>query len=95
MLAVGQALRLVGFVQASIEPGGFIAFDEVGAAGAAKGVGMDLEEAVLVLTKDEGEGIEHFIDAKPDIASFAQCYARFEGGGVGPTGNAVDAIGGN
>src|SRR5438105_4480716 len=91
-LAEGDARRLVGFGQTRALPGLFRALDDEGAHRRIEGVGVDLEEAVLALPKDEREGIVDLVRAEPDEARLALFRPWPEGVGVLQPRRAVDAI---
>ena len=47
---------------------------------------------MLVLAKDKGEGIKHFMRTQPDIPGFPQFYAGLEDRSVGLAHNAIETI---
>ena len=93
-MAISQALGFGGFIEARIQPGGFITFHYEGAGGAAEGIGMDLEEAVLVLYENEIEGIKHFVRAEPDVLCLTPLYTGLELLLECLARDAVDSVGG-
>src|SRR5438046_2060488 len=95
LLTVRQALSLISLIEAGPSPGGLVAFDNECAGLTIEGVSVDLEQSVLVLTEDEGEGVEHFIGAEPDISRLAHVPARLEDLGLGLADHTVDPIGGD
>src|SRR5438105_1749045 len=56
---------------------------------------MYLKQPMLVLTKDEGEGVEHFICSKPDIAGFSHFNSWLKVGRVGLTDKAIQPVRGD
>src|SRR6266849_2252265 len=70
LLTVGDTFCLIGFVQACLQPGCLVTFNDEGASRTAKGIGMHLKQAMFVLAKDEGESVKHFLCTQPDIPGF-------------------------
>jgi hypothetical protein len=65
-----------------------------GASRTVEGIGVDLEQAMLIFPKNKGEGVKHFGGAKPDKFRPADVQIRFEDVSIGLAGQAVDPIGG-
>src|SRR5437867_7900320 len=95
LLTVRQALSFISLIEAGPSPGGLVAFDNERAGLTVKGVSMNLEQSVRVLAEDEGEGVEHFICAEPDISRLAHVPARLKDLGIGLADHTVDPIGGD
>ena len=53
---------------------------------------MYLKQTMLVLAKDKGEGIKHFMRTQPDIPGFPRFYAGLEDRSVGLAHNAIETI---
>src|SRR5947207_15187093 len=93
LLTVSDALRFISLIEAGPSPGGLVAFDNERAGLTVEGVSVVLEQSVLVLAEAEGEGVEHFICAEPDISRLAHVPARLEALGIGLADHTVDPIG--
>src|SRR6266516_6366749 len=94
-LAVGQASRLVGLVQPGAPPDLLGALDNKGRSCAVEGVGVNLEQPVFVLAKNEGEGVEELVGAEPDETRISLDQTRLECLGVLRADLAVDPVGGD
>src|SRR5579859_223768 len=95
MLTVGDAFAFGGRVQPGAAPRIFGAFDDEGAGCAVEGIGVDLEKAVFVLAKDEGEGVEHLISTQPDVSGVGGYERRLEDVRESGANEAVDAVSGD
>ena len=95
LLTVREAFSFISLIEAGPSPGSLVAFDNERAGLTVKGVSMNLKQSVRVLTEDEGEGVEHFICAEPDISRLAHVPARLEDLGIGLADHTVDPIGGD
>src|ERR1700687_1170770 len=76
--AVGDAVGLACRFEAGSTPRIFRALDDEGAGVRIEGIGGDLEQAVVVATKDEGERVERQVAAKPHVFRRVHRYLRLE-----------------
>src|SRR6202158_825664 len=90
--AVGDAVGLACRFEAGSTPRIFRALDDEGAGVRIEGIGGDLEQAVVVATKDEGERVERQVAAKPHVFRRVHRYLRLEELAIRPPKQAVDAI---
>ena len=93
LLTVSDAFGLRRLFQTGPLASSLLAFHDTGAGVAVEWIAVRLEQSVLILTKQEGKGVKHFIGSEPDEFGVFQCHARLEDGLVGFPHNAVDAIG--
>ncbi len=78
LLAEREALLLVHRVEAGRAPHVLRALDDERAHALVVGVGVDVEEPVLGLLEDEGEGVEDEVGAEPDVLRALRLDARAE-----------------
>ncbi len=95
LLAVGQAFCFIGFIQFCLQPGSLITLDDESAGRAAERIGMDLKQAMFILTKNEGESIKHLISTKPYIPGPAKFNVGLENRCVGLANDTIQTISGN
>ena len=91
-LAEGDTRRLICLGQAGALPRLLGTLNDEGAHRRVEGIGMDLEEAVVALFEDEGEGIVELVRAEPDKARRALLALGSEGVGVPLARQAVHAV---
>ena len=90
--AVGNAVGLTRRLQAGTAPGFLRTLHDKGAGTGIEGIGVDLEEAVMVATEDEGEGVERQVAPKPDVFRRMHGDLCLQELRVGPANQAIDAI---
>ena len=94
-MAISEALLPICTIQPRVQPCRFVAFDDEGAGGTARRVGMHLEEAVFVLSKNKSKSVKYFLCAQPDIPCFARFHPWFEMVRVDLAYNTVDTVSGD
>src|SRR5438270_7962845 len=92
-LAVGDAGRLACLVEAGPPEGVLGAFDDEGAGARVEGIGVDLEQAMLVAPEDEGEGIERQVGPEPGVLRVVDVQGRLEGLGKEARAESLAAVG--
>src|SRR5690348_837386 len=92
-LAICDTLLLGCLVKLGVAPGRLVALDDECAIRATEWIGMNLEEAVLVLAKEKGKGVQHFVRAVPDILRAACFKPGFADTRMSLARRAIDAIG--
>ena len=95
LLAVGDALVLGRPLQAGSPPALLGTLNDEGARLAVERIGMDLEQPVVVLPEDEGEGVEHQGGSEPDELRAVHVLGGPKGDGQRATGQTVDPVGGD
>src|SRR5207237_1756377 len=90
--AVSDAFRLARRIQACVTPGSLRTLDDEGAGVRVEGIGVNLEEAVVVAPEDEGEGVERQVAPEPDVLRRMCRDLRLEELPVRPPDQAVDAV---
>ena len=93
LLAEGEAVLLAQLVESGAAPRRLRALDDERARALVERVGVHLEEAVLGVAEDEGEGVEHEVGAEPDVLAALGLDGRAELALVGLAEEAVDAVG--
>src|SRR5205085_7566579 len=94
-MAISEALLLICTIQPRVQPCRFVAFDDEGAGGTARRIGMHLEETVFILSKNKSKSVEHFLCTKPDIPGFARFHPWFEVIRVDLAHNTIDPVSGD
>src|SRR5215831_4026438 len=92
-LAVGDARFGALGLEAGITEGLLVALHDHRGMLRIELVGVDLEDAVLVLADGEREGFEALRRSQPHVTAAAQIDARLEGRGVALAGAAVGTVG--
>src|ERR1700730_4575389 len=90
--AVGDAVGLTRRFQAGTAPRILRALHDEGAGAGIERIGVDLEQAVIVATEDEGEGVERQVASKPHVFRRMHDDLSLEELRVGPANEAIDAI---
>ncbi len=92
VFAVGDAVRLARRIQACVTPGSLRTLDDEGAGARVERISVNLEEAVIIAAKDEGEGVERQVAPKPDVLRRMCQDLRLEELAIRAANQAVDAI---
>ena len=93
LAAVSDRVRLARALKTSRLEGLLAALDDPGRGLTVEGVGVDREQAVLVLLEDEGEGLEGLGRAEPAELALAPVCGGLEDVGVALTDRAVHPVG--
>ena len=92
-LTIGQRVTFAGLVEASLQPGILVRFDDPGGGVFGVPVGVDVEPPVLVGSEDEGEGVEPAGGTEPDELGLAHVDGWFEAVLVGLPHDGGAAVG--
>ena len=93
LLAVGDALLGARRVEAGSLPGLLVGLDDDRARLRLELIGVDLEDAVVVVAEAERERLEARGRAEPDVGALARLHARLEVIGPQRASLAVDPVG--